>query len=532
MKQQEYKVRKRKLIVKTTIQLVGVFVVTMAVINLIVGFILQREILKIYKDFSFSYTDALARNIEPDKVHEYMKTGKTDEYYTYILKIMQGMVSTSSLRYLYVFIPTEEGVHYVWDAQADDDSRPLLDTWYYDGDYPEEEAFKAYRTGEKQFTTYSYGDIDLSAAMTPIKDKYGRIVALVEADILMPSIRSGALRILISLLGALFVIMVLSMSGFYAFVRGKIINPLININTAVDQMVENIDSGRDVVIDVDTGDEIEMVARSIEGMNRELIGYIRENNRINEEKQRVSMELDMATKLQADMLPNIFPAFPDRKEINIYADMTPAKEVGGDFYDFFFTDHDHLAIVMADVSEKGVPAAMFMMMAKSMIQSRTILGGDPGTILEDVNNMICSNNRERMFVTVWLGILDVRTGVLTAANAGHEKPVLKSPDGGYELINDEHGFVIGGKKKMKYANYELKMEPGSMLFVYTDGVPEATNEREELFGVDRMLKTLNEHTDAMPDDILMYIDRDVYWFIGNAEQFDDVTMLCLRYNGA
>jgi sigma-B regulation protein RsbU (phosphoserine phosphatase) len=249
------------------------------------------------------------------------------------------------------------------------------------------------------------------------------------------------------------------------------------------------------------------------------------------EKERVRAELGLATKIQADMLPSKFPAFPDRTEFDIYASMTPAKEVGGDFYDFFFAGEDKLAMVMADVSGKGVPAAMFMMMAKTMIQSQLIAKGDPGTVLCDVNNLICANNREKMFVTVWVGILDLNTGLLTAANAGHEYPIIKEPEGPFEVLKDKHGFVLGGKKNMKYKAYEIQMKPGSKLFVYTDGVPEAMNEKGELFGMERTLAAVNGAASSSPEDILENVARMVGEYVGSAEQFDDLTMMCIEYLG-
>ena len=281
-----------------------------------------------------------------------------------------------------------------------------------------------------------------------------------------------------------------------------------------------------------TGDEIEVLARSFESMSGKMRDYVDELVDEMVEKERVKTELDLATKIQTDMLPNIFPAFPNRPEFNIYASMTPAKEVGGDFYDFFFAGENHLALVIADVSGKGVPAAMFMMMAKSMIQSQMTAKKDVKTVLEDVNNLICSNNREKMFVTVWIGILDIESGILTASNAGHEYPIFKEPDGNFEIIKDKHGFVIGGKKNMKYTDYELQMKPGSKLFVYTDGVPEAMNEENELFGMERTLSAVNINADSSADIILKTVESEVRKFVGNAEQFDDLTMLCVEYFGA
>ncbi len=242
-------------------------------------------------------------------------------------------------------------------------------------------------------------------------------------------------------------------------------------------------------------------------------------------------ELQTATQIQESMLPNIFPAFPERKEFDIFASMDPAKEVGGDFYDFFRVDDDHLCMVMADVSGKGVPAALFMMASKIILANNAKMGKSPAQILTDTNTSICANNREEMFVTVWLGILELSTGKLTAANAGHEYPVLLAPGGQYTLYKDKHGFVIGGMEGMKYKEYELRLEPGSRLFLYTDGVPEATSGEKELFGTERMLEALNGDTSAAPQQVLKNVRTAVDGFVKEAVQFDDLTMLCLEYRG-
>ena len=246
---------------------------------------------------------------------------------------------------------------------------------------------------------------------------------------------------------------------------------------------------------------------------------------------RIDAELSMATRIQSDMLPNIFPAFPERKDFDIYASMTPAKEVGGDFYDFFFIDEDTLGIVMADVSGKGVPAALFMMASKILVQNYTIMHKDPKAALEATNNQICMSNREQMIVTVWLGVLNLKTGVLTASNAGHEYPIIKNPNGKFEIFKDKHGLVIGAMEGAKYKEYEVKLEKGSMLFIYTDGAPEATNADEQLFGTERLLSTLNSQDFSTPKEVLDGVDKAVKDFVLNAPQFDDLTMLCLKYNG-
>ncbi|MBP5349865.1 MAG: serine/threonine-protein phosphatase [Clostridia bacterium] len=249
------------------------------------------------------------------------------------------------------------------------------------------------------------------------------------------------------------------------------------------------------------------------------------------ETARISTELNLATRIQADMVPNIYPAFPDRREFDVYATMDPAKEVGGDFYDFFLVDDDHLCLVMADVSGKGVPAALFMMASKIILANNAMIGKSPAQILTDTNAAICSHTREEMFVTVWLGILEISTGKRVAANAGHEYPVIKHGDGSFELLRDKHGFVIGGMAGMKYKEYELTLEPGSKLFLYTDGVPEATDAENNMFGADRMLEALNEEKEGTTVDILKHVRASVDGFVNGAEQFDDLTMLCMEYRG-
>ena len=252
---------------------------------------------------------------------------------------------------------------------------------------------------------------------------------------------------------------------------------------------------------------------------------------LTESSARIGAELDMASNIQNSMLPNLFPAFPERKEFEIYASMNPAKEVGGDFYDFFLIDDDHLCMVIADVSGKGVPAALFMMASKIILANNAKSGKSPAQILEDTNNTICSNNENNMFVTVWLGILEISTGKVIAANAGHEYPAIMSPDGTFSLFKDKHGFVVGGMEGVKYKEYEVQLEPGSKIFVYTDGVPEATNHGDELFGVERMVRALNINSKDTAKDLLGDMRHAVDGFVQNAPQFDDLTMLCLEYKG-
>ena len=249
------------------------------------------------------------------------------------------------------------------------------------------------------------------------------------------------------------------------------------------------------------------------------------------EQERIVKELSTARQIQKSVLPHIFPPFPDRAEIDLFATMDPAKDVGGDFYDFYFIDEDHLCLVIADVSGKGIPAALFMMLSKRILEDLARQERTPSTILEKANDLLCDNNQAEMFVTVWLGILEISTGKLTAANAGHEFPAICEKGGSFELYKDKHDFVIGGLNGIHYNEYDLQISPGDKLFVYTDGVPEATDGSGEMFGTDRMIETLSSCTDNTPKEILQGVRNAVDSFVGDAEQFDDLTMMCLEYKG-
>jgi len=280
-----------------------------------------------------------------------------------------------------------------------------------------------------------------------------------------------------------------------------------------------------------TNDEIELLAESFAEQSKKTRQYIDEITQVTAEKERIGTELELANTIQSGMIPHVFPPFPDRKEIDLFASMDPAKEVGGDFYDFFLIDNDHLGLVIADVSGKGIPAALFMMASKIILQSVAMLGRSPREILTKTNEAICSNNQAEMFVTAWIGILELSTGKLTAANAGHEYPVIRQPDGTFTLYKDKHGLVLGGMEGMKYTEYELQLRPGSKIFLYTDGVPEATNSSQELFGTKRMLEALNTDPGASSEQLLKNVRAAVDAFVDGAEQFDDLTMLGMEYRG-
>ena len=279
---------------------------------------------------------------------------------------------------------------------------------------------------------------------------------------------------------------------------------------------------------IDSKDEIGDLYRQIQAMQSRIVHM----TQITAERERVKTELNMAERIQRDMLPAVFPAFPEHPEFDLYASMTPAREVGGDFYDFFLIDDTHLAILIADVSGKGVPAALFMMASMIIIRSRSIRGGTPAEILTDVNTAICKSSKSKMFVTVWMGILDLTDGRLVCSNAGHEYPFIRSAGREFRLLRDKHGLVLGGMENTVYQDYELKLEPGDAVFTYTDGVPEANNTAAELYGLNRLGQVLNRDPKSAPQGILERVKADVDRFAEGTDQFDDLTMLCIEYKGS
>ena len=334
-----------------------------------------------------------------------------------------------------------------------------------------------------------------------------------------------------SILIGLLVLLALN-SLLMLYLYNKAIKPAQKVKEGVQTYMEdkNSEAVCEKMRTVKTKNEIGVLAKSFSDLATEIDRYTAEIMHLTDEKARISAELDLATRIQADMLPSIFPAFPTRKEFDLYASMTPAKEVGGDFYDFFIIDPDHLGLVIADVSGKGIPAAMFMMVSKNIVENNAMLGKSPAQILHDANNAIIKNNSENMFVTVWIGILEISTGILRAANGGHEYPILKRGDQ-FELFKEPHGIPLGFMDDSEYEEYVIEMKPGDKLFVYTDGVPEATAADQEMFGTDRTLEVLNRDVSASPEQMLKNIKEGVDAFVKDAVQFDDLTMLALEYRG-
>ena len=315
---------------------------------------------------------------------------------------------------------------------------------------------------------------------------------------------------------------------FIAIVRGvcnRIAQPILKLSEDVRRTG---DGNLDYRSDIHSGDEIELLSTSFERMTASLRAYIDNLTRVTAEKERIGAELSIATRIQASMLPCIFPPFPNRPEFDIYAMMVPAKEVGGDFYDFFMVDEDHLAVVIADVSGKGIPAALFMMTTRTLIKTLALKGISPAQVLDEANARLCENNEADMFVTAWIGILTISSGKFVFANAGHNAPLIRRKGEGFVALKTRPGFVLAGMEGTRYHQAETVLLPGDMLFLYTDGVTEAANPQEILYGEDRLKQALEARYTKNLKEFLSGVKAELDAFADGAAQFDDITMLVLR----
>ena len=276
-------------------------------------------------------------------------------------------------------------------------------------------------------------------------------------------------------------------------------------------------------------DELGDLAQAFNSMTDSLKDYIAELTSVTAEKERIGAELSVASHIQSSMLPCIFPPFPDRKEFDIYASMVPAKEIGGDFYDLFMVDNTHIALVMADVSGKGVPAALFMVIGKTLIKDHTVPGTDLGEVFTSVNNMLCDSNSEGLFITAFECVLDLETGELRYVNAGHNPPLIRREGGEFEYLRTKAAFVLAGMEGIKYRSGSMTLNTGDEIFLYTDGITEACDTEEKLYGEDRLRSCLNTAEYSSCRELLSAVKEDTAGFVGDAPQFDDMTMLALKF---
>ena len=539
------KVYKRKITFKSFVTSALILIALADLIGLMGYRLFTRENMDQFETGGYRIARAAANVIDADRLDEWLESGGAGDDYQTALKRLDALCNASDATFIYVIRP--------------DPSDYSRHTYIFSTVNRERSMYSPYEVGtvmESSTDAYLslYRDLCTGAstqeALVLDDPRYGRETAHITAMIPLTG-SDGAVKALMCVQRQMdevfrvrrvflresatitILILLVDLIILSWFLRSSLLRPLEKITDEASRFAKENSPAQEKLADrIRNTDEIGILAAAIDSMEERTAAYVTELTAATAEKERGKTELSLAARIQSAVLPQQFPAFPDRNEFDVYAVMDPAKEVGGDFYDFFLIDDDHLCLSIADVSGKGIPAALFMMASRIILRDQVMSGSSPAQILFRTNNRICENNPNKMFVTVWLGILEISTGRLTASSAGHEYPAVKDAAGQFAILKDKHGFVLGGMNNMKYTDYELWLEPGARIFVYTDGVPEASDCENRMFGTERMLAALNEDPDGSPEEILGNVRTAVDGFVKDAEQFDDLTMLCLEYRGA
>ena len=533
----------RKVSSSLAFRIIGGIICLLLAYNLIVQtigyFLFTESLTKEYNDSAFQTAETAVTLVNGDKIEEYLQTNGDSDEYRDRLNRMDILCEKQNVTMIYaIAVDTSDYGRFV-NIYNSVNKNSTYTRWEigFKRDTTNEEYAQVYKDiyengllrGTVLRTKNLRGKEPHITSLVPVKDSNGDVRAILCVQRPMEELVTGRQRYLKSVGMTAILLSIVACFSTAGFLKHQFVKPVKEIIGEADRFAkENTEIAHKGLEDISSIKEIRELGASVEKMEADTLQYMKNLMQVTAERERIDTELSLANRIQANMLPNIFPAFPDRTEFDIHASMTPAKEVGGDFYDFFLIDDDHLGLVMADVSGKGIPAALFMMMSKILLYNYAMMGGTPREVLERLNGTICKNNDDSMFVTVWFGIYTISTGKVIAANAGHEYPVIKHGERGFEIMKDRHGFVIGGMDGLKYRDYEFTLESGDVLFLYTDGVPEATDAESNMYGTERLLKTLNAVSDGSAKALLEAVHADVEAFVGTAPQFDDLTMLAIK----
>ena len=513
---------------------IGLIMLLSAAIGTVGYFEFAGALKQQYMEIANGIAEYAALNMDPETLEQYLETKTADEAYNSTREQLQHTADAEDCSVIYVakvHTDTKER-EYIYNVVNKASGFSPYEIGFRDT--VNDEFLKVYDSilkGETQLHNFMYSRKGYTTSVYPVEDADSGVVAIVgvvkNMDLLTSTKNSYICQII--LIEAL--IAILSGVVWVVYMRRRIVVPVQQLSEAALNMVEHLEDGNSPELVVKHDDELRELADSFATMYREVGAYIAKLETVTAEKERIGAELDVAAKIQSSMLPCVFPAFPDRNEFDIYATMNPAKEVGGDFYDFFMVDADHLAFVVADVSGKGVPAALFMVIGKTLIKDHTELHDDLGEVFTEVNNILCASNSEEMFITAFEGVLNLKTGELRYVNAGHEIPFLCRKGGVFEPYKVRAGFVLAGMQGIRYRAGSIQLEPGDKVFQYSDGIPEAINSEKAPYGMKRLESVLAKNSEKAPSELLPLVKADVDAFVGDADQFDDITMLCIEFKG-
>ena len=510
-----------------------VFTLASLFANIVFDFFAVKKILsETYDTFLTQIAYTGASYFKGDKLEQYARDGlKSEEYKDTLIKLA-NLTENTDISFLYVIIPEMPDCKYktyVFNV-VNTKLRHKYNPYHagYKEDTSDASAARFKRLMEKGGMEMDSMMFSHAGARTRIslalRDSTGKKVGIICVEKQMDTVTSVLKNyVRIDLLFAP-IMSILFFVCFGTFIRKKFVRPIVCITKEAKDFASHDAHFSDKLKDIHSNDEIETLARSIEKMGIDIQVYIKDLMRVTTEKERISAELSVASGIQAGMLPKNFSPYPDHPGIQLYASMSPAKEVGGDFYDFFWTGKDKLWLVMGDVSGKGVPAAMFMVIAKALIRNAATLDYEPSEICERVNNQLCKENEQGLFVTCWLGCVNLATGLMKYANAAHNPPVLYDGSN-YKFLEQKSGIMLAAMEDTKYVEHEIQLQKGSRIFLYTDGVTEAQNKDRQLFGEEMLLGALAKSAALTAKEKIEAINAEVERFAGGEPQADDITAL-------
>jgi sigma-B regulation protein RsbU (phosphoserine phosphatase) len=510
--------------------LLGVMICTASIV--ISYFKNRAAVGKKQNDVAYRIADVGLSYVNGDDIERYLKTGQTDEAYAVMGRYLSDLRANMNVNHL--FIAELDGIEltYIFDADnPDDEFEPfqLGDKGKINAKFEEDIGRIANEGVRVDNYFYSHSEFGYNtSAIVPVYNSQNGIVAILVVEISMGILQSVLTEFVVFIAAASVLIIGIFIAVYLTYLQRKVVLPIRIMTDETDAFIKNEAEVSERLSSILTGDEIEQLAGAIYKMQVDIKEYIRNLTAVAVERERIVAELDIARQIQTGMLPCGFPAFPDIREIDLYASMVPTRRVGGDFYDFFMIDDNILCFVIADVSGKGIPAALFMMMTKILIKNQALAGLTASEIFATVNNQLCENNDANMFVTAWLGLYDIRTGCLACVNAGHNPPLLCRRDGTFEFFKAHSNFVLGGMEGISYQSTETRLNAGDTLFLYTDGVTDATSADLEMYGEERLQIVLNKLSCGQPQEILEGVTADLQLFVKDSPQFDDITMLALK----
>ncbi|MBQ9205734.1 MAG: SpoIIE family protein phosphatase [Treponema sp.] len=523
-----------------TIKVIAGAIVFGAILCVINSFISYREFKKqvesLYATVTRQFAETAVSYIDSDRVFLWLTEG-SDGVWDSTNARLNELAETAQLKYIYLTVVSVDykSRTYVFDAVNSNALNNPYPLGYVESlekktpDYIEDLKRIFEQGGIQSYFSYTAGGGHITTSI-PVKDFTGSVVAVLSVVKPMTEIaeyKANYLRTLIlAALGfTIFFVILYSLSLFTGMVK-----PLMMIIDETSHFAEHHGELSGVLKKIKNRDELGLLAHSIEKMSGDMNRYINDLTQATAEKERIGAELNVATKIQSEMLPRVFPPYKNHPEIELFATMTPAKEVGGDFYDFFMVDDDHFVVSVADVSGKGVPAALFMVIAKTLLKDAAYRFKTPAEIFEHVNETLCESNESGLFVTCWLAIFEISTGKLTFANAGHTSPVIYK-DGEISFLESKPNLMLAAMEGIPYKNHEISIKPGDRLFLYTDGITEATNSSNQLYGEERLLSIMKTEKakNLTSKELLAFVRSDIDKFVDQAPQFDDITMLELVY---